>query len=219
MQDFRERCRHEQLCCQKVADQVDELFEKERALGIANVGAVNAKYLVIDAPIIGLLYSAIDDELIAELKALTCRGLATWARFHRSKPSGFPDLPLSFDAGQKMICDRDPRVALVGYYGHSQLMAKWDEEHPSFNDFCRGLLACKHAPKRLRELRWMFPPKPLEGLPDDEGLYWRTPETLRAWCNLMARCDASVMRELDDPNYHAVVAERAESLFRQVTAS
>ena len=64
--DFQQRCE------QAFADHVEALFAKARASGIADTGAVNLKYLVAEAPYIGLLYCAADDDLIAKLKPMVC---------------------------------------------------------------------------------------------------------------------------------------------------
>jgi hypothetical protein len=198
-----------------LVDQVDELFEKDRAIVCETIGAPDWKRVVLSAPFIELHYAMFDDELIAELKILTCYALAAWARFHESKPSWAPDLPLSLNAGGKLKCKRDLRVRLVGYYGISQLIAKYDESHPAFEPFCRGLMADTRTPKKLREdpeLRQMFPPKQLNLA---QGGYWYTPETLGAWCDLMARFGASILHKLDDPDRQAAVAAH---LFQQAIA-
>src|SRR5262249_24113400 len=159
-----------------------------RTIVCENVGATDWKYVVLSAPFIELHYAMFDDALIAELKDLICKALAKQTQFHESKPAWAPGLPISLDAGKELKCKRDPRVQLVGFYGISQLIAKYDESHPAFKPFCCGLMADARTPKNLREdskLRRMFPPKQLNGLA--QGGYWYTPETLKAWCDLMAR--------------------------------
>jgi hypothetical protein len=201
---------------QVLVDEVDRLFEDDRARAIANLSPEHYEYLVLEAPHIKFRYSAIDNELVAILKVLTCDALVTYAQFHTSKPPGFPDLPLSFDACTDMKDKRDKRAQLTGLFGTSQLRARWDKGHPPLDAFTRGLMADERTPKNLREdleLRQIFPPKRLQGLA--EGSYWCTFETLRAWCDLVARIDASVKRQFGNPNYQATMAE---SLFRQVSA-
>ena len=199
-----------------IVDQVDRLFEEDRAIVCENIGAPNWKRVVLSAPFIELHYAMFDDELISELKELTCNALATQARFHASKPSWAPDLPLSLNAGGKLKRKHDLRMRLVGYYGISQLVAKYVESHPAFEPFCRGLMADARTPKNLREdpgLRQLFPPKKLNGLA--QGGYWFTPQMLEAWCDLMARIGASILHKLDDPDRQAAVAAR---LFQQTIA-
>jgi len=182
-----------------LVDKVDKLFEDGRARAIAALNAEHLnKFLILEAPGIKFRYSATDDELVGILKVLACDALITYALFHFDKPSGFPELPISFDACKDMKDKRDPRAQLVGCFGYSQLLARWDENHPAFRLFCRGLLADKRTPKRLREdpeLQQMFPPKRLEGLV--EGSYWTTPDMLKGWINLVARIDASVRQPID----------------------
>jgi hypothetical protein len=200
---------------QAFADQVDALFEEQRAIVCENISTLNWKRVILSAPFIKLHYAMFDDALIVELKDLICKALTTQARFHESKPAWAPDLPLNLDAGRELKCKRDPRVQLVGFYGISQLIAKYDESHPAFKPFCCGLLADERTPKNLREdsvLRRMFPPKQLNGL--GQGGYWWTPETLGAWCDLMTRIGASIVHN-NDPARQAAVASQ---LFQEALA-
>jgi hypothetical protein len=210
---------------QALVDQVEALFEEQRAIVCETIGAPDWKRVILSAPFVEIHYAMFDDELIAELKDLICNALATQARFHASKPSWAPDLPLSLNAGRELKRKRDPRVRLVGYYGISQLVAKYDESHPAFEPFCRGLMADARTPKNLREdpdLQRLFPPKRLGLAPGGlapsglaQGGYWYTLETLKSWCDLMARVGASILRKLDDPSRQAMVASR---LFQQALA-
>jgi hypothetical protein len=203
---------------QAFVDQVDKLFEQDRATVCETVDAFDWKYTVLSAPFIRVSYAMFDDELIEALKTLTCKALAKQAQFHESKPSWAPDLPLSFHASRELKCECAPRVRLVGYFGLSQLLAQYDEAHPAFDPFCRGLLADERTRKNLREdsmLQQVFPPKrldPARGGLAPSGLaqagYWYTFETLRAWCDLRARVSASVTHRLDDPDAQAVEASR-----------
>jgi len=199
---------------QAFADQVDKLFEKDRTAVCENVDAPDWKYTILSAPFIEFPYATFDDELITTLKGLICKALAAQIRFHESKPAWAPGLPISLNAGRELKRNRDPRVQLVGYFGISQLMAQYDKEHPAFRRFCSGLLADERMPKNLREdpeLRRMFPPKPIWLLA--RGGYWYEPETLRSWCDLMARIGASMVHKLDDPDRQEEVADH---LFWQV---
>jgi len=193
-------------------DEVDRIFEKDRTAACENVSAPDWKRTILSAPFIELHYAMFDDALIAELKNLICKALTAQMRFHESKPAWAPDLPLSFNAGRELKSKRDPRVQLVGYYGISQLIAQYDEDHPAFKLFVCGLLADERTPKKLREdptLQRMFPPKYMREL--GQGGYWYTPATLGAWCDLMTKVGASVVR-CDNPKHQAEVAYQ---LFRE----
>jgi hypothetical protein len=187
MQDFRERCQ------QKVAGEIDALFENERARALATIWSDSREFLVLEAPGIKFPYNAMDDELVAMLKPLSCDALITYVQHHLSKPPGFPELPISPDACREMEEQHDKRAQLVGRYGTSQMRARWVKRHPTFKPFCRGLLADERTPPNLRndlELRQMFPPKPLQGLQQDG--YWSTADTREAWAHLVWRVDTSL---------------------------
>lgn len=178
---------------QAFVNEIDALFEDDRARALATISSELHKFLILEAPGVRFKYSATDDELVAILKVLSRDALVTYAQFHASKPLGFPELPISFDACKEMKNKRYPCAQLTGFFGLSQLMARWDKKHPTFKPFFRGLLADERTPKQLREdpeLRKMFSPKPLEGL--RQGGYWATPATLKGWVDLVARIDASV---------------------------
>jgi len=58
-------------------------------------------------------------------------------------------------------------MQLLGQFASSLLGDKWNPTHPSFNRFCRGLMAEPGAPAHLRndpELRRLYPPKRLREL-------------------------------------------------------
>jgi len=193
-------------------DEVDRIFERNRTNACENVGAPDWKRTILSAPFIELHYAMFDDALIAELKNLICKALTAQMRFHESKPAWAPDLPLSFNAARELKRKRDPRVQLVGFFGLSQLIAQYDEDHPAFEPFCCGLLADDRTSARLREnskLRRMFPPKHVREL--GQGGYWYSPVTLQAWCDLMTKVGASVVR-CDNPKHQAEVAYQ---LFRE----
>src|SRR5262245_19213170 len=100
------------LCATEFADHVDALFEKDCAT-IKNAG-VNVIYLVLQAPYIEFIYSALDDAIVPELKDLVCAALAARERYRRSKPAWAKDLPLSIDACEMMEGSSCPRVQAVG---------------------------------------------------------------------------------------------------------
>src|SRR4051794_31916291 len=108
--DLQQRCGE-----QAFADHVEALFQKDRARGIENLGAVNLKYLVLKAPYIELLYSAVDDDLIAKkLKPMVCAALAARAQFRTTKPPWAPDLPISVDACEQLQNSCSARMRRLG---------------------------------------------------------------------------------------------------------
>src|SRR5262249_12696101 len=161
-------------------DEVDKLFDDDRARGFAIISPELHKFLILEAPGIKFRYSATDDELVGILKPLAFAALVAHAQFHWDKPPGFPELPISFDACLTMKERCDKRAQLVGCFALSLLRAKWSEKHPAFKRFCRGLMEDTRTPKQLREdpeLQKMFPPKLLRGLV--EGPYWCTAKMLK----------------------------------------
>jgi hypothetical protein len=119
-----------------------------------------------------------DANFAAQMKDFVCKALAARAWFRTHGPPWAPPLPLSTAEREALECGG--RLHLVSRYALSLLMLDWDYKlHPSFDDFCRGLMAYKHTPDYLRddpELQREFPPKPLAGLSD---LRWRTAEQIR----------------------------------------
>jgi hypothetical protein len=185
--NFRERCQ------QAVAGKIDALFDDERARALATVSSEVHEFLVLEAPGIKFPYNAMDDELVAILKPLSCDAMIVYVQHHLSKPPGFPELPITSYACQDMEEQHDKLAQLVGRYGTSQMRARWVKRHPTFKLFCRGLLADERTPPNLRndpELRQMFPPKPLQGLQQDG--YWSTADTRKAWARLVWRVDTSL---------------------------
>jgi hypothetical protein len=89
------------------------------------------------------------------------------------------------------LLDENSRINLVGRFGWSWLLLKWDRAHPSFHDYACGLMAYEHAPHYayLRddpELQQEFPPKPLAGI--DKGLHWNSPEMIAQSYQASVRC-------------------------------
>src|SRR5262245_49387734 len=118
---------------QAFIDEIDKLFENDRARAIADLNAEHLnKFLILEAPGIKFRYSATDDELVTILKPLAYAALVAHARFHWDKPFGFPELPITFNACKDMKDKRDKRAQLVGCFGFSQMLAKWSRKHPTF---------------------------------------------------------------------------------------
>jgi hypothetical protein len=71
---------------------------------------------------------------------------------------------------------------ILSCYGYSVTVNGYDiMNHPSFEDFARGVMASEHAPDFVKndgELRKRYPPRPLPGL--NAGNCWRRPKSGRA---------------------------------------
>jgi len=79
---------------------------------------------------------------------------------------------------ETLIYNRDNALKLLGYFGRSMLWSDWDERHPDFTTFGRGVMGFLLAPMELRmdeELLRLFPPKALLGI--TTPLQWRAPRT------------------------------------------
>jgi hypothetical protein len=122
----------QQLCEQFFAEHVETLFEQARARGVESLGATNLKYQVLKTPYLGLLYSAVDDDLIAQLKPMVVRALAWRERFRQTKPSWAPELPINLDEIGQLQNGCSRRMRQVGDFGYSLLLSQWDEAHPEF---------------------------------------------------------------------------------------
>ena len=68
----------------------------------------------------------------------------------------------------------DPLCHIVAHFAGSLRRQHWDyENHPSFEEYTRGVLASEHTPEFVKadeELRKKYPPRPLRGL--GRGLCW-----------------------------------------------
>src|SRR5262249_14405227 len=128
------------------------------------------------APIIGNLFNAWDDEDCFKTRRLACAALAAQKWFGEIGPPWARAIPLPVNIAdcQKLEQDENLRLNLIGYYGFSLMMVRYDYLlHPPFADYVSGLMADKDTPDCLRadpdsklfqELFQEFPPRPLEGL-------------------------------------------------------
>lgn len=154
----------QQRCEQAFADHVDALFRQARARWIEKDGVANLKYLVLEAPYIKLLYSAVDDAFIPKLKRLVCAALAAREQFHRTKPSWAPDLPISCADCEKLQNSASRRMRQLGDYGTSLQQSQYDPAHPLFDAYCR----------------------------EGEKI-WHDDETRDGWVEFLERLDAGIM--------------------------
>ena len=94
--------------------------------------------------------------------------------FAENGPPDAPPLPISQDEIEDARNARGLRGA-VGFYARSLLLRQWDpREHPSFDDFVRGLMASDAGGWNIAEdaeLHRRFPPRRLDGMGPD--LRWR----------------------------------------------
>jgi hypothetical protein len=120
----------------------------------------------VETPVVGLFHRVGDEAAAALLKELDRRALAARDLFATDGPAWAQPLPLSWDECCK-LSGVGGRMELPGHYASSLLGSKWDAAHPSFDRFCRGMMADRSTPARLRnnpELRRAYPPKRLPGL-------------------------------------------------------
>ena len=105
-------------------------------------------------------------------------GQAQLAREHfaTNGPPDAPALPLSYDEREDLKVGGLPHI--VSWYGRSWEARRYNLlEHPSFDDYARGLMAWEHTPyfiKNNEELLRRFPPRALPGL--GLALRWQRPE-------------------------------------------
>src|SRR5215217_8628527 len=118
-------------------------------------------------------------------KRRACRALAARERFAKNGPPDAPVLPLSYGERESLKtltcekcegdkCEQCTLAHIVAWYARSLEAQDYDvDNHPSFEEYARGVFASTHAPTfllRNEELRKRYPPKALPGL--GSGLYW-----------------------------------------------
>jgi hypothetical protein len=152
----------QQRCEQAFADGVDELFRKYR------IETYSRGSEWMEEPVVGLFYRAADELAATALKELARRALAARKHFLTHGPVWGQPLPTSWDDIGRAV-DAGGRRELVGNYSASLLGMKWDyRRHPSFHDFCCGLLAQRSDLRNDPALRREFAPKALAGLMSSE---------------------------------------------------
>jgi hypothetical protein len=103
------------------------------------------------------------------------RALRARELFAENGPPDAPPLPLSHDEIEDAKNARG-LTRVVGSYARSLAARDWNlPEHPSFDDFARGLMASNSGwnLQKDEQLRRRFPPRSLEGMGPDQ--YWRPP--------------------------------------------
>jgi hypothetical protein len=141
---------------------VDDLFPKEESCyGTLGENPVTGRQICWGA------------DPIAVEKANAVRALRAREWFYRHGPPDAPQLPLSWAEIDAMRF-KDPFCHIVASFSRSLRGHNWDyNNHPSFDEFARGVLASTRAPEFVRadkELRKRYPPRRLPGL--GPGLCW-----------------------------------------------
>ena len=152
------------LCADEFALHVNELFQKIRIETYSR----GAEW--VEAPIVGLFHPIWDEAASAALKELSRRALAWRERFAVEGPPWAQPLPTIWNDCCRLAHQRDDgQMHLLGQFASSLLGDKWDPAHPSFDRFCRGLMATPGFHLRNDpELQRLYPPKRLPGLMSSE---------------------------------------------------
>jgi hypothetical protein len=111
---------------------------------------------------------------VFEPEGLEEKAMLAREHFARNGPSDAPPLPIGYDE-REAIKGKGRMSTLVALYARSLETRDYDmEEHPSFEDYVRGVMASnKHGWSDIREdeqLTRRFPPRPLKGM--GPGLMW-----------------------------------------------
>ena len=113
------------------------------------------------------------DDPVEPQKEAARRALAAQAWFAANGPPDAPPLPLSPSDIEDYRGARGLK-GLVGFYGRSLAIQDHDVlKHPTFDDFCCGLMAIYTGAwgiERDENLKRRSPPRPLRGM--TSGAYW-----------------------------------------------
>jgi hypothetical protein len=125
-------------------------------------------------PIVGSGFTRLDP--VEDQKRVAYKALLAQAWLASQMPDGLT-LPVHPDEIEDMRWKGGVR-SVVGFFARSALSRSYNfVEHPSFDEFARGLMACVYAPDLVRDdedLRRRFPPKLLNGL--GPGCRWLPPK-------------------------------------------
>jgi hypothetical protein len=151
-----------QLCANEFALHINQLYAKAR------IETFSGGPEWVEEPIVGLFRPIWDETAATALKELSRGALAWRTRFAIEGPPWAQPLPTSWGDCCRLAHERgDGRMELRANFASSLLGDKWNPKHPSFDRFCRGLMAEPGAPARLRndpELQRLYPPKRLREL-------------------------------------------------------
>ena len=122
-----------------------------------------------------MIISGVDD-LNTRRNPLGRRALSARKWFDLYGPPDARPLPLGYD--EREALKRGGLPTILAWYACSLACLDYDVlEHPSFDDYARGVMASDHAPdfiKKDEELQRRFPLQRLTGL--GPGLCWEPPE-------------------------------------------
>src|SRR5262249_17090788 len=138
-------------------------------------------------PYTGELFSTQHDDLLPHLEQTVCRALAFREAFRETAPHWAPELPLSSAEYEKMIVSKNAKIALAGHYARSLACANWGP-HPSFHDYCCGVMAYEFTPSYIRTdpaLLKEFPPRELPEF--DHSLCWGTHKRIFEFTHLLMK--------------------------------
>jgi len=97
-------------------------------------------------------------------------------------PPHLQPLPLSYDDREALKRLWNPELSIFSWYARSLSALDFAiQDHPSFHDFARGVMASEYAPgfvKNSKRLQELYPARHLAGL--GKGLYWHNPAKLAA---------------------------------------
>ena len=116
------------------------------------------------------------DDPIGQQKKDAVAALRAQEWFAVNGPPDAPLLPLSH-ADVEDYRNARGLTGLVGFYARSLDRLDYDVQHPSFDDFARGLMATNTNMWGIEKdevLKKRFPPRPLAGM--TPGLYWAPPK-------------------------------------------
>src|SRR6266516_4387830 len=116
--------------------------------------------------------------IVIEPDGLELQAQLAREHFAANGPPDAPPLPLSYDDREQLKLE-GRFSTIVSLYARSLQSLRYDlEDHPSFVDYARGVMASDFSAypgmKEDEELRRRFPPRQLKGL--GPGLYWRPPK-------------------------------------------
>ena len=129
---------------------------------------------ICEWPVIGGHYVSGFDPIERE-REMAVRALLARERFALNGPADAPPLPISYDEREDLKVGGVKH--LIAWYARSLECLDWKYlDHPSFDDYARGVMASDKTPsfiKEDKELQWRFPPRVLNGL--GSGLCWTPP--------------------------------------------
>jgi hypothetical protein len=144
-----------ELCGSQLEQHVERLFAAERLKAVV----AGKKYAI--APYIDDQFPVHCEPLFPHYKRMMVAALSARKKFRETGPLWAPELPLASSEYEKMIRDKDSRIALVGFFANSLACANGSKFHPLFYVYAAGAMECPDTPEHIRndpQLRKEFPP-------------------------------------------------------------